>query len=186
MKRTPSLALLMALFVVSCGEPKVEQSASGCTDDAVAKPQEKAAEKVEEKAEGQPNEAGSLKVRREPDHITVDHILIGVKHPGLTGVTRSIAEAKALADEIVQKLEDGADWAALKKQYSDDRGDGSGGGPYGMANTGVRPASGETKRSGMVPAFGNVGFTLEVGELGVAPHDPQASPYGFHIIKRIR
>jgi len=170
MKQTPSLALLMALFVVSCGDPEIEQSSSADTDTSTAKT----------------NEDGGGKVRREPDHITVDHILIGVKHPNLKGVTRSSAEAKALADEIVQKLEDGADWAALKAQLSDDRGDGSGGGPYGMANTGVRPASGETKRSEMVPAFGNVGFTLQVGEIGVAPHDPQASPYGFHIIKRIR
>jgi parvulin-like peptidyl-prolyl isomerase len=37
----------------------------------------------------------------------------------------------------------------------------------------------------MVPAFGDVGFTLRVGEIGLAPHDPTTSPFGWHVIKRI-
>jgi len=40
-------------------------------------------------------------------------------------------------------------------------------------------------RSAMVPAFGDVGFALEVGELGMAPYHDEASPFGWHIIKRI-
>ncbi len=39
-------------------------------------------------------------------------------------------------------------------------------------------------RGDMVPAFGDVGFTLQVGEVGMAPFDAQSSPFGFHIIKR--
>jgi parvulin-like peptidyl-prolyl isomerase len=38
----------------------------------------------------------------------------------------------------------------------------------------------------MVPAFGNVGFKLEVGEIGIADYDPLTSKYGYHIIKRVR
>ncbi|MEE8106552.1 MAG: peptidylprolyl isomerase [Planctomycetota bacterium] len=174
MKQTPSLTLLTALLVVSCGEPKIEQSSSGDNDIQ------------SEKSAAKSNDGGG-KVRREPNHITVDHILVGVTHPKLA-VKRTITDARALTKEIVQKIEDGADWASLKDQYSDDRGEGSGGGPYGMSNTGVRPdvSRQERKRSGMVPAFGNVGFALKVGEIGVANYDATTSPFGYHIIKRIR
>jgi len=47
-------------------------------------------------------------------------------------------------------------------------------------------------RTAMVPAFGNVGWRLAVGEIGVAPYDgetrPEArqSPFGYHIIKRLK
>jgi parvulin-like peptidyl-prolyl isomerase len=40
-------------------------------------------------------------------------------------------------------------------------------------------------RDGMVPAFGDVGFPLAVGEIGMADFNPQTSPYGWHIIKRV-
>lgn len=40
-------------------------------------------------------------------------------------------------------------------------------------------------RDEMVPAFGDVGFALEVGEVGLAPYDQRASPFGWHVIKRI-
>ena len=41
-------------------------------------------------------------------------------------------------------------------------------------------------RALMVSAFGDTGFPLEVGEIGMAEYDPQSSKYGWHIIKRIR
>ena len=41
-------------------------------------------------------------------------------------------------------------------------------------------------RSRMVGAFGDVGFPLEVGEIGLANYDPDTSKYGWHIIKRIK
>jgi parvulin-like peptidyl-prolyl isomerase len=37
----------------------------------------------------------------------------------------------------------------------------------------------------MVPAFGDAGFPLKVGEIGMADFDPQKSPYGWHIVKRL-
>jgi parvulin-like peptidyl-prolyl isomerase len=40
-------------------------------------------------------------------------------------------------------------------------------------------------RDKMVGAFGDVGFPLQVGEIGLAEYDPQKSKYGWHIIKRI-
>ncbi|MHC4380560.1 MAG: peptidylprolyl isomerase, partial [Planctomycetota bacterium] len=41
-----------------------------------------------------------------------------------------------------------------------------------------------TPRDQLVPAFGDVGFSLKVGEVGIANFDPEASPFGWHIIRR--
>jgi hypothetical protein len=135
------------------------------------------------------SENGSVKQdpSRPPDHIAVDHILIAVTNPQL-GVTRSAEDAKRIAYDLLAKLKSGADWDATKAQYSDDRpGPGQpAGGPYRLANHGVPTAAGEHRRGGMVPAFGDVGFKLAVGEIGMADHDPAKSPYGWHIIKRVQ
>lgn len=40
-------------------------------------------------------------------------------------------------------------------------------------------------RSAMVPAFGDVGFGLEVGDVGLASFDEKTSPFGWHVIKRL-
>ena len=63
---------------------------------------------------------------------------------------------------------------------------GDGGGPYAMSNTGAPRRPNVHPRNGMVPAFGNVGFALEVGEVRIADQDSRNSPYGYHIIKRIK
>jgi parvulin-like peptidyl-prolyl isomerase len=120
----------------------------------------------------------------------VDHILIGVENPkappGEFSGKRAAPAAKKLAYELFEKLKAGSDWAAAKKEYSEDGEPGQPGGPYGMANYGVKPATGERARTGMVPAFGNVGFKLAVGEIGIADYDTKNSPFGFHIIKRTK
>lgn len=124
----------------------------------------------------------------EPEHITVDHILIGVAGARMP-VERTVEEAQGIADDIGTRLTAGEDWEKLKNEFSDDppqKGPARGG-PYALANNGVvATPPGEYERSGMVPGFGNVGFTLEVGEFGVAPFDAAASPFGFHIIKRVQ
>jgi cyclophilin family peptidyl-prolyl cis-trans isomerase len=40
-------------------------------------------------------------------------------------------------------------------------------------------------RDELVPAFGDVGFALEVGGVGLAPYDDKTSPFGWHVIKRV-
>ena len=40
-------------------------------------------------------------------------------------------------------------------------------------------------RKGMVPAFGDVGFSLEVGGIGMAEFEEASSPFGWHVIKRL-
>jgi hypothetical protein len=123
----------------------------------------------------------------EPEHITVDHILIGVKG-GRMPIERTPEQAKVIADDVVARLNAGEDWDKLKQEFSDDppQKGGPRGGPYSLANEGVvaTPPK-EFKRSGMVPGFGNVGFKLAVGDFGVAPFDATTSEFGFHIIKRV-
>ena len=64
-------------------------------------------------------------------------------------------------------------------------------GVYRMVNYGLPgqrssiPALTIYKREDMVGAFGNVGFELEVGEIGMANHHEFDSPFGWHIIKRL-
>ncbi len=106
--------------------------------------------------------------------ITVQHVLIAFQGaPRIQGVTRSKDEAKVLAEQVWREAMAGADFKALMKQHSND----SGPGEYPMTKQG---------RNQMVKAFGDVGFRLEVGEIGVAPWDAQASPFGWHIIKRVK
>ena len=116
------------------------------------------------------------------DHIKVQHILIAFagKVPG-KNVTRTQDEARALANEILERARKGEDFDALVRQYTDDRPPGI----YGLAGSNATPAPGEFARDRMVPAFGNVGFSLAPGEIGMAEYDPRTSPYGWHIIKRL-
>lgn len=130
----------------------------------------------------------------EPALITVQHILIGFATPqeGEQGVTSSVPgkpitrteqEAEELANELLKRATDGEDFGELVKEYTDD----SAPGIYEMANFGETDvAPGVFKRDKMVAAFGNVGFPLPVGGVGLAVYDPKTSPYGWHIIKRIK
>ncbi|MGH9867782.1 MAG: peptidylprolyl isomerase [Candidatus Polarisedimenticolia bacterium] len=119
----------------------------------------------------------------EPEHIQVQHCLVSFtgKLPG-KNVSRSQEEAKKLANDILARAKKGEDFDALVKQFTDDQHPGI----YGMANKGVSPASGEYPRQGMVAAFGDVGFKLNVGDVGLAEFDEKTSPYGYHVIKRVK
>ena len=144
----------------------------GSSDESADKTEETAASDV------------AAEQRVEPDFVTVQHILIGFQGtlPN-KNVTRTRDEAAKLADELLGKAKAGADFDALVKEYTDD----SHPGIYKIANLGLQanPAAGVYPRGGMVKAFGDVGFSLEVGEIGVAVYEPDASKYGWHIIKRV-
>ena len=116
------------------------------------------------------------------DHIKLQHILIAFagKVPG-KNITRSETEARQLAEEILARAKGGEDFDALVRTYTDDAHPGI----YGLSNSGVEPAPGEFSRDRMVPAFGEVGFSLAPGEIGLAVYDARKSPYGWHIIKRL-
>lgn len=72
------------------------------------------------------------------------------------------------AEELIQQLEDGADFAELAKEYSEDKINSEDGGDLGYFSVGT-----------MVPAFEDVAFTLETNEIS----DPVQTNYGYHIIK---
>ena len=130
-----------------------------------------------------PEKSGKSEVWIEPQYVKVAHVLISFQGV-LPGVTRSKADAEKLAEEIYQRALGGEDFQALVKEYSDDRQRGVAGGPYGMSNTGAPAKPGYGSRTGMVGAFGNVGFSLKLDEIGMSKHGPD-SHYGWHIIKRI-
>jgi len=121
----------------------------------------------------------------EPDHITVQHILIAFKGSiPKPDVVRTKEEAEKLAKEIFERAKKGEDFDALVKEYTDDAHPGI----YSMANFNVTPdsANQEYSRSRMVQVFGDVGFSLEVNGIGLGEYDPNTSKYGWHIIKRIK
>ena len=96
---------------------------------------------------------------------------------------RTLEEAKTLAYSLLDSAKAGTSFDDLVTRHTDDRPPGI----YGMSNTGVAPTPGaEYARGSMVPAFGNVGFKLAVGEIGIADYDPRTSPYGYHVIKRVQ
>jgi hypothetical protein len=116
------------------------------------------------------------------EHIKLQHILISFtgKVPG-KNITRTQDEARSLAHQILDRAKKGEDFDSLVRTYTDDRAPGI----YGLANSGVTPGEGEFSRDRMVPAFGEVGFSLAPGQIGIAEYDPVKSPYGWHVIKRL-
>jgi foldase protein PrsA len=124
----------------------------------------------------------AVPLKPEPDRIVVQHILLSFAGAPRVKQTRPKAEAESLAKDLFERVKKGESFEELMKRYSDDTGPGE----YGMANHNATPGPKEAPRKGMVPAFGNVGFQLEVGEIGLAVHDAAASPFGWHIIKRVK
>jgi hypothetical protein len=121
----------------------------------------------------------------EPAVITVEHVLIGFKETMPNKATRSKDEARKLAYEVLNRAKSGEDFTKLRKELSDDNGSPDAG-VYTLVNNGVAKEGSEFERTGMVPAFGDVGFALNLNEIGLAEHDDRKSPYGWHIIKRIK
>jgi parvulin-like peptidyl-prolyl isomerase len=123
----------------------------------------------------------------EPDHVLVDHILIGVRHRRLPHVKRNSTAAREIAFRVYHELREGGDFEQLKQKYSDDRGNKGAGGPYWIANDGVAPRRElkEQARQKAVRAFGDTAFSLDVGETVVVEYHPVASPFGFHILRRL-
>jgi len=176
--RTRSRVVLpvLALLAASCADTE-DASPGPSSPDAASSPAP------------EPAPAPAASPRKEPDHVSVDHILVGVGGAGLPGITRTKDDARTIAYDILERVRKGEDWAALKSGHSDDRpGPGSPpGGPYAMANRGVAKSHAlEFDRAGMVAAFGDVGFRLEVGDVGIADFDARTSPFGYHLIKRVR
>jgi hypothetical protein len=118
----------------------------------------------------------------EPDRVIVQHILIGFKKsvPGKT-LDRTKQQAKALAIDLLRRAQEGEDFDALVKEFTDDRYPGK----ILLTNTDAPRVPDGTMRSQVVPRFGDVAFRLKVGEVGLANYHAALSPYGWHVIKRL-
>ncbi len=137
-----------------------------------------------------PTESPNSMQKKEPEYIKVQHILIAFKDaigfkahggPPPKAANRSQQEAEALATQLLERVKKGEDFGSLVKEYTDD----SDPGIYGMSNTGAPGKQGYYPRNGMVAAFGDTGFPLALGEIGMSVYDTKKSPYGWHIVKRI-
>lgn len=125
-----------------------------------------------------------ISCKKEPDHVTVQHILIAFKGSiPKDSVKRTQFEAELLVKEIFKRAKKGDDFDKLVKNFSDDQYPGI----YKMSNFDLEPdeSEGEYSRSKMVKAFGDLSFRLSVNQIGLAKYDPETSKYGWHIIKRI-
>jgi membrane-associated protease RseP (regulator of RpoE activity) len=129
--------------------------------------------------------------RSEPESVTIQHVLIGFGERAATpaGKKRTPEEARKLADEILKKAKNGANFDELVKSYSEDAG--SVGktppGSYAIMQDGrPKPTPDARSWSEWVPAFSALSFALDVGEIAMTAPDPELSPFGYHIIKRIQ
>ncbi len=116
-----------------------------------------------------------LNARREHNapRVKVQHCLISFQGAPRIDQTRSQEAAEKLTGQLLKRIEGGdADFDAVVAQNTDD----SHPGIYEMTRA---------SRGTMVPAFGDIGWRLQVGEVGVAAYNQQKSPYGWHIIKRL-
>ena len=98
--------------------------------------------------------------------ISASHILIKVSTDGEDGL--SDEDAKKKATDLINQLNEGADFATLAKENSDDTGSATNGGDLGYFNKGQ-----------MVEEFEKAAFDLGVNEY---TKEPVKTTYGYHII----
>ena len=182
--QTCALALIIAAAVAlatGCGggvdrQAQQEVAQSAAWESQVAgegpaqRPAEQPAKPPAERPAKPPAEAGTAGVER-PTKLSAAHILIMHKDSDRApaGITRTKEEALALVQEIARKLEaEGADFAALAKEYSDCPSGREGG------DLGVFPPG------DMVAPFSEATMKLTIGEVS----DPVETRFGYHIIRR--
>jgi len=104
------------------------------------------------------------------NHIRASQILVGWKGSQRVSATRSEAEAKKMAEQLLGRVRGGhLDFAQAAKQFSDDPSAKKTGGDLGMFD-----------RNTMPPEFTKAAFELQVGQIS----NVVKTEYGFHIIKR--
>jgi hypothetical protein len=156
---------------------------SGCTDltspapykpDPAAAPQPAPAKPTTVKpaaAAVAPDDSKKPSAESDPAGETMEasHVLIAYQGAMRSQATRSKEEAQKLAEQVVSQAKAGKDFAALAKEFSDDKGSAAKGGSLGRF---------PTRR--MVKQFADAVSALKPGEIsGVVE-----SPFGFHVILR--
>lgn len=103
------------------------------------------------------------------DEVKASHILISTVDKNNKPLSEAKKkEAKKKAEDVLKKVKDGEEFAALAKEYSDDPGSKIQGGDLGYF-----------AKDQMVPEFEAAAYALKVGEIS----DIVESQYGYHIIK---
>ncbi len=116
------------------------------------------------------SEGGSFKlaklhaVEMMPDSVQARHILLKVNSQ------KEVAAAQALADSLKKLVDNGADFAALARQYSTDKGSALNGGDLGWFGRGM-----------MVKPFEDAAFSSKEKEVKIA-----ASQFGLHVIQTMK
>ena len=99
-----------------------------------------------------------------PEQAKSRHILIQVAPNADAKID---AAAKAKAEDVLNQIQKGANFADLAKKYSDDPGSKDSGGELGFA-----------QRGHMVPEFDNAIFTQKIGDAKIVK-----TQYGYHIVQ---
>jgi parvulin-like peptidyl-prolyl isomerase len=103
-----------------------------------------------------------------PEQVRVRHVLVTWKP---LGTQDDRAAIRKQMEPILERARAGEDFAALATEYSDD---------YATKDTGGD--TGLFPRGTMVPAFEEVAFSLELGEIS----DPVETVFGVHILKLVQ
>lgn len=101
------------------------------------------------------------------EKVNAKHILISVDP---SASEEEVNKAKDKANEVIKKLNEGGDFAALAKEYSNDPGVAQNGGDLGYFSRGM-----------MVPEFESAAFALEKGQIS----QPVRTDYGWHVIQLV-
>ena len=99
-----------------------------------------------------------------PEQAKARHILIKLAP---NADAKADAAAKAKAEDVLKKLQNGGNWTELAKQDSDDPGSKDSGGELGFARRGM-----------MVPEFDNAIFTQKIGDIKIVK-----TQYGYHVVQ---
>lgn len=114
----------------------------------------------------------------EPERVTARHILLSVDVPPDASEAereRAFKERKVEALSLVGKLREGADFAELARERSEDPGSREAGGNVGSFDREGNVGEGRT----LVPEFVEAAFALEEDEIS----DPVRTQFGWHIIQ---
>ena len=112
---------------------------------------------------------GDIKVTTEQARTYYEQHKAEFAVPESREVAHILVDSKKKADELYAQLQDGADFAQLAREHSRDPGSAKNGGRL------------TDEKGSFVPAFEEVAFSLETGEIG----KPVKSQYGWHIIKAL-
>jgi len=99
-----------------------------------------------------------------PEQAKARHILIQLAP---NADAKADAAAKAKAEDVLKKLQNGGSWADLAKKDSDDPGSKDNGGELGFARRGM-----------MVPQFDSAIFTQKIGDIKIVK-----TQYGYHVVQ---